>query len=132
MADRSGSSVRAILPVDSGDAIRAVLDPVLSKDAFLVTDGGKALARCATSMKVTHEALNMSAGEPVRGEWHIQTVNSLHGRLKDFLGRRRGVATKYFDNYLRWFHVAGIGTVSTPRACLDAAIGPQRRVVLPI
>ena len=131
-ADRSGTTVSAVLPVDSGDAIKAVLDPILSKDAMLVTDGGKALANCAIKMKVTHEVLNQSAGERVRGELHIQTVNSLHSRLKDFLRRRRGVATKYLDSYLRWFHLTAIGQAPTPRACLDAAIGPQLRLVVPI
>jgi transposase-like protein len=131
-ADRSGRSVCAVLPVDSGEAIKAVLDPILSKDALLVTDGGKALARCATRMKITHEALNLSAGERVRGELHIQTVNSLHSRLKDFLRRRRGVATKYLASYLRWFHLTGIGNTPTPRACLNAAIGPQLRMSVSI
>ena len=131
-ASRSGATVCAVLPVDSGDAIKAVLDPILSKDALLVTDGGKALARCATRMKVTHEALNLSACERVRGELHIQTVNSLHSRLKDFLRRRRGVATKYLDNYLRWFQLAAIGHDHTPRACLNAAIGPQLRMGMSI
>ena len=37
-ADRSGAVVSAVLPVDSAEAIKAVLDPVLSKDALLVTD----------------------------------------------------------------------------------------------
>src|SRR3954453_17966621 len=32
-ADRSGAVVSAVLPVDSAEAIKAVLDPVLSKDA---------------------------------------------------------------------------------------------------
>lgn len=130
-ADRSGTSVCAVLPADTGDAIKAVLDPILSKDALLVTDGGKALARCATQMKVTHEALNLSAGERVRGELHIQTVNSLHSRLKDFLRDRRGVATKYLDKYLRWFQLTGIGNDHTPRACLNAAIGSQLRMAVP-
>jgi len=83
-------------------------------------------------MKVTHEVLNQSAGERVRGELHIQTVNSLHSRLKNFLRRRRGVATKYLDSYLRWFHLTAIGQAPTPRACLDAAIGPQLRLAVPI
>jgi len=131
-ADRSGRSVCAVLPVDSGEAIKAVLDPILSKDALLVTDGGKALARCATRMKISHEALNLSADERVRGELHIQTVNSLHSRLKDFLRRRRGVATKYLGSYLRWFHLVGIGNTPTPRACLNAAIGPQLWMGTPI
>jgi hypothetical protein len=54
-ADRSGAVVSAVLPVDSADAIEAVLEPVLSKDALLVTDGGTALACCATGMKISHE-----------------------------------------------------------------------------
>ena len=130
-ADRSGAVVSAVLPVDSAEAIRAVLDPVLSKDALLVTDGGTALACCATGMKVSHEVMNQSAGERVRGELHIQTVNSLHERIKTFLRVRRGVATKYLDNYLRWFHLAGLQHAPTPRACLNAAIGPQLKMAVP-
>jgi len=130
-ADRSGAVVSAVLPVDSAEAIRAVLDPVLSKDALLVTDGGTALACCAIGMKVSHEVMNQSAGERVRGELHIQTVNSLHERIKTFLRVRRGVATKYLDNYLRWFHLAGLQHAPTPRACLNAAIGPQLKMAVP-
>jgi transposase-like protein len=92
--DRSGATISAVLPTASGDAIKAVLDPVLSQDALLVTDGGKALASCATKMKVTHEVLNQSNGEHVRGDLHIQTVNSRHERLKTFLRTHRGIAAK--------------------------------------
>ncbi len=122
-AARGGGVISAVLEVDTGDAIKAVLEPVLSKDALLVTDGGKALARCATKMNVSHEILNQSAGERVRGEFHIQTVNSLHERVKTFLRPRRGVATKYLGNYLRWFHRTGLQHAPTARACLNAAIG---------
>lgn len=89
VADRSGTSACAVLPADSGDAVRAVHDPILGKDALPVTGGGKAPARCATGRKVTHEALNLSAGGRVRGELHIRTADSLRGRLAGFLGRRR-------------------------------------------
>ena len=70
--------------------------------------------------------------ERVRGELHIQTVNSQHSQLKDFLRRRRGVATKYLENDLRRFHLASIGNGPTPRACHNAAIGPQLRMSMPI
>ena len=135
VSNRGGDVISAVLQADTGDAIKAVLEPVLSKDALLVTDGGKALARCATRIKVSHEVLNQSAGERVRGELHIQTVNSLHERIKTFLRRRRGVATKYLGNYLRWFHRTGLQHAPTARACLNAAIGaapePQLRVAVP-
>ena len=122
-AARGGGVISAVLEVDNGDAIKAVLEPVLSKDAPLVTDGGKALPRRATKMNVSHEILNQSAGERVRGEFHIQTVNSLHERIKTFLCPRRGVATKYLGNYLRWFHRTGLQHAPTARAYLNAAIG---------
>lgn len=121
-ADRSGTTISAVLPVANGEAIKAVLDPVLSQDALLVTDGGKALASCATKMKVTHEVLNQSAGEHVRGDLHIQTVNSRHERLKAFLRTHRGVATKYLDNYLHWYHLAVLPKNPTARGCLNAAM----------
>lgn len=134
-SDRGRGVISAVLQVDTGDAIKDVLDPVLSKDALLVTDGGKALARCATKMKVSHEVLNQSAGERVRGELHIQTVNSLHERIKNFLRPRRGVATKYLGNYLHWFHRTGLQHAPTARACLNAAIGgavgPLLKVAVP-
>jgi hypothetical protein len=32
-----------------------------------------------------------------------QNVNGLHSRLKQWIDRFKGVATKYLDNYLAWF-----------------------------
>lgn len=122
-ADRSGETVSAVLPSVTADAIRAVLAPVLDKDALLVTDGGRSYPPCAAALGISHEALNQSAGERTRGELHIQTVNNRHSRLKDFLRGRRGIATKYLGSYLRWFHLIGLHPDPTPRHCLAAAIG---------
>lgn len=36
------------------------------------------------------------------GLYHVQTVNSYHGRLKGWIARLRGVATKYLPRYLTW------------------------------
>jgi len=93
MGGRSGATVSAILTTISAGAIAAVLAPVPDKDALLVTDGATAFAPYARQLGVTHEALNQSAGERVRGALHIQTVNSRHERFKDLLRRHRGIAT---------------------------------------
>jgi len=122
-AGRSGATVSAILTTVSAGAIATVLAPVLDKDALLVTDGATAFAPCARQLGVTHEALNQSAGEHVRGVLHIQTVNSRHERFKDLLRRHRGIATQYLASHLKWFHLAGIHADPSPRACLDAALG---------
>jgi transposase-like protein len=121
--DRSGATVSGILKTVSADAIATVLAPVLDKDALLVTDGAAAFPPCARQLGVTHEVLNQSAGERVRGALHIQTVNSRHERFKDLLRRHRGIASKYLDSYLKWFHLAGSHADPSPRACLDAALG---------
>ena len=79
-------------------------------------------AMSAATLGVRHEALDMSAGERVRDAFHIQTVNNRHGRLKGFLRGFRGIATKYLDSYLRWFHLIGLAAHASPRACLSAAM----------
>ena len=41
--------------------------------------------------------------ERVKGDYHIQHINSLHGRMKNFFNYKlRGVSTKYLQKYLNW------------------------------
>ena len=123
--DRSGTTVSAVLPAVNADAI----EPVVDKDIVLVTDGHRAYPPCAAALGVHHQGLNLSGGKRVRGVFHIQTVNSRHSKLKDFLRRYRGVATKYLDNDLRWVQRLEPENAS-PRACLANAIsGPYIRFV---
>ncbi len=120
--DRSGATVSAVLPAVNVDTLRSAIEPVVDADIVLVTDGHRAYPPCAAAPGVHHEALNLSGGERVRDAFHIQTVNNRHSRLKDFLRRYRGVATKYPDNCLRWFQRLELEHAS-PRACLATAIG---------
>jgi transposase-like protein len=122
-ADRSGATFTAVLPSVSAAAFTAALQPVIGTDALLVTDGCTSYPAAAAALGVTHEGLNQSAGERVRGELHIQTVNNRHSRLKDFLRARRGIATKYLASYLRWFHLVALRPDPTPRYCLATATG---------
>lgn len=122
-ADRTGATVSAILPAVNADTIKDVLAPVLGNDALLVTAGASFYPPCAATLGVTHETFNQSAGERGRGELHIQTVNSRHQRLKTFLRRYRGLATKYLGSDLKWFHLAGLRRDPSPRTCLNAAMG---------
>ena len=121
-ADRSGATISAVLSELSSAGIKPVLEPVLAKDALLVTDGGTYYPKVARELGINHEELNQSAGERVRGDIHIQTVNSRHERLKGFVGRFRGVASKYLPNYVRWFHISALPKSLTPQTCLNAAL----------
>lgn len=62
------------------------------------------LAAAAKEMGVTHRPVNVSAGRRViAGVYHIQNVNAFDSRLKNWIHRFNGVATKYLDSYLGWF-----------------------------
>ena len=116
--DRGGTTFSAVLPRVDAMVLTAALDPVVAREALLVSDGGASYPPCAAALGVSHESLNRSMGERVRGDLHVQTVNSRHSRWKDFLRPRRGVATRYLDNYLSWFHLVGLAPGANDRACL--------------
>jgi transposase-like protein len=134
VADRSGSTFSTVLDVATAEALAEHLAPVIDKDALLVSDGGTAYPPCAARLGVTHEALNRSAGQRVRGDLHLQTVNSRHERLKTLFRRHRGIATRYLDSYLAWYHLVVLPTLPSPRAilaCVAGLISPKQPVCIP-
>lgn len=101
--DRAGHTIDAVLPDLGAEAIAAALGPVVAGDAVLCSDGAKAYAAFATGHGLHHEPVNLAAGIRVRdGAFHIQNVNAYHGRLKGWMGRFNGVATRYLPHYLGW------------------------------
>jgi transposase-like protein len=101
--DRGGGTADFILEAVDKAHVLAVLKPLLAQDAILCTDSSKALAAVAKDIGVTHHAVNLSAGVRVDGPWHVQNVNAYHSRLKNWMRRFKGVATRYMDSYLGWF-----------------------------
>ena len=77
--------------------------PILDPDAVLCSDGA-AIYRCfAQQEHIAHTPINLSAGiRVVDHAFHIQNVNAYHSRLKGWMYRFHGVATKYLHNYLGW------------------------------
>jgi transposase-like protein len=102
--DRTGSTADAILPADDKASVVAALGPLLPKDIILCSDGSSALAAAAKALGVAHRPINQSAGiRVVAGVYHVQNVNAYDSRLKDWIRRFHGVATRYLDSYLGWF-----------------------------
>ena len=77
--DRSGATADFLLDAVSKACVCEALQPRIHSDAILCTDGSAAMAAAAIAIGVQHEALNLSAGERVRGPWHIQNINAYHG-----------------------------------------------------
>ena len=69
-----------------------------------------------------HEVVNLSAGQGVRGGYHIQTANSRPSRFQGFLRPSRGAASKDLSSYLRWFRQVELSGEPFARVCLSAAL----------
>ena len=122
--DRSGATADFLLEAVSKKCLSEALSPRVKADAILCTDGSAAMAAAAKEMGVHHEAMNLSAGERVRGPWHIQNANAYHGRLKGWMHRFKGVATSYLESYLGWFRALDRATRSR------APVPPMLRLAL--
>ncbi len=126
--DRSGACTDFLLGRSDKAQLVAALTPVLSPDVVLCTDGSSAMAAAARHLGVEHHALNMTSGHRTQGPWHIQNVNAYHGRLKAWMQRFHGVATKYLASYLGWFRAMdrfGSAT-SQPLAWLTLAVRSEQ------
>jgi transposase-like protein len=101
--DRQQATSDAVLPDLRAETIGCQLLPLLGPDALLCTDASRAYARIARDAGIPHEPVNRAAGEYVRNHiFHIQNVNAYDSRLKGWMARFHGVATKYLASYLGW------------------------------
>jgi transposase-like protein len=93
----------AILERRTKKNITAALRPVLNGDAVLSTDGNESYRFAARKLGIQAGHFVASEhGHGGRGQWHVQNVNAYDARLKNWLRRFHGVATKYLANYLGW------------------------------
>jgi len=123
--DRAGATADFILADDSKDHVVAALKPILAADAILCTDASGMLAAAARQIGIAHRPVNVSAGRRVvAGVYHIQNVNAYDSRLKNWMRRFHGVATKYLGSYLGWFRTLdrSAGSGLKPARLLEMAV----------
>lgn len=126
--DRTGSEADFVLEKDDQAHVSAVLKPLLAPDVVLCTDSSRTLAAVAREIGVTHRAINLAAGQRViAGVYHVQNVNAYDSRLKEWMRRFHGVATKYLPSYLGWRRFLESHTNDpSPTSVLRAALGMDR------
>jgi transposase-like protein len=120
--DRAGNTADFVLEAVDKLHVWIVLTPLLAKDTILCTDGSKALTAVAENIGVTHHPVNLSAGIRVDGPWHVQNVNAYHSRLKEWMRRFKGVATRHLESYLGWFRALDRSCASGPKPALWLAM----------
>ena len=123
--DRSGQTADFRLEKLDAPHVIAVLRPLIEPDAILCSDGANIYKTFARETRIAHRPINVRQGIRVlNGVFHIQNVNAYNSRLKTWMRRFHGVATKYLDNYLGWRRLLERyrNTIS-PALCLKEAAG---------
>lgn len=132
--DRKGATFDAVLPQVDSAAIGAALTGVITPENHLVCDGGRALAAFARKAKIPLHTV-AAPGKPTAEapHLHINNVNAYHGRLKQWLARFNGVATKNLPSYLGWRRaLEAWGDQLAPHTWIKGAMGdgPYQQLTL--
>ncbi|WBW97504.1 IS1595 family transposase [Oceanirhabdus sp. W0125-5] len=101
--DRGGNIISEVIcrgRVKSDD-LKKLYDNRIQKDSIFCTDSHKSYIRFAADLNLNH--IRIKRGRRKEGIYHIQHINSYHSRLKEWMYKFHGVATKYLCNYLSWF-----------------------------
>jgi hypothetical protein len=104
LADRSGGRLATLLPQRTYKFIAPVLDASVMPHTALCSDKASAYRTYAANRKMAHYELGNAPGKRViGGAFHIQTVNNLHSRWREWMKTFRGPATRYLSGYIAWF-----------------------------
>ena len=116
--DRTGATIDAVVPRLDAASLTAALGQVITRPAELCWDGGAAITAFARRARVkVHVLPAPGAPKPEAPDLHINNVNAYHGRLKEWIRRFHGVATKNLPNYLSWRRTI---------EALSTELGPRR------
>ena len=123
--DRTGATIDAVLPRLDAASITAALGRVITGPAELCCDGGAAITAFARRARVKFHVLPApGTPKPEAPDLHINNVNAYHGRLKEWMRRFHGVATKNLPSYLSWRRtIEALSTNSVPNAWIMGAAG---------
>lgn len=90
----------------TANEVAVVLKDKIDSKAEFCSDAATNFKSFAKDENLKHRVINASKGQRVlKGIYHIQHANSYHKRLKSWMERFGGVATKYLNNYLYWFYI---------------------------
>jgi transposase-like protein len=123
--DRNGATTDAVLPKLNRVSIAAALDGIVTPANEFCCDGGTAIVAFARWAGIAAHVLP-KPGKPTRHapDYHLNNVNAYHGRLKEWLRRFHGVATKNLPNYLGWRRtLEAMGGNATSAKLILGAIG---------
>lgn len=98
----SGKTLSVVIPSTSAKNIGNVIKPKLAHDAELISDSAPAYRNLAKKYNIAHRSVPRNKNHKTKGTLHINNVNAYDQRLKDWMDRFKGIATKYLPHYIGW------------------------------
>lgn len=96
-------SVATLGRISKTDLEHAIGKRVKKGVTILCSDAHHTYKGFAKDNEMEFHPINASRGERVKGNYHIQHVNSTHNRIKKWIENTFwGVSTKYLQQYLNW------------------------------
>jgi transposase-like protein len=130
--DRSGATIDAVLSKLDRASIIGALGGIITPANQFCCDGGRAIVAFARKAGIPHHVLPAPGKpSPDAPDLHINNVNAYHGRLKEWMRRFHGVATKNLPNYLGWRRaMEAMGAEINPEGWIlgAAGIGPYQQL----
>lgn len=125
--DRSaGSTLTVVLRNRSAGDIGEVLLPRLAADTELFSDGASAYRTLARKHEIALRVVPSHPRHKTSGALHINNVNAYDSRLKGWMTRFKGVATKNLPNYLGWHRYLDTAQGVNARDFLETACALKR------
>jgi transposase-like protein len=132
--DRQGATTDAVLPKLNRVSIAAALGGVVTSANEFCCDGGTAVVAFARHAGIAAHVLPMPGKpNPNAPDFHLNNVNAYHGRLKEWLRRFHGVATKNLPSYLGWrrtLEALGQNVTSADMILGAIGLGPYQQTTL--
>ncbi len=101
--DRSGTVANFVFEQLSKTEVHRCLRSIMSEEVVLYSDGNSFYQTFARDEKILHKRVVRNDSIYVVDKiFHIQNLNAYMSRLKNWMTRFNGVATKYLSNYLTW------------------------------
>jgi len=126
--DRSGHVLNFTTKTFNSHILAKELLPKIDEEIVLCSDASSIYRSLAAKENILHKSLNISAGvRVIDGVYHIQHINAYHSRLKEWMARFHGVATKYLNNYINWRRILERSKKVNKKteAWLDVAMHPN-------
>lgn len=99
-------SVATLGRIKKTDLEKSIGNRIKKGVTILCSDAHHTYKGFAKDNEMEFHPINVSKGERVKGNYHIQHVNSTHNRVKKWIDNTFwGVSTKYLQQYLNWHRV---------------------------